>query len=305
MDSGSSDVKFLQKWRESVEANLDSYAKDMCIPYKTRRKFTNAISTVTHNVTNGMPFIEAVKEAIEYISTRVHINSETVANILLMKSSYKSHYKQKVHVGENQIMLFPEFSTIRVSVSKSIWLQKFPRDELIKLYQRYGFMHPNTPFYWSIHPSFYQAISIYNTIEGFASPFSKNLRQWCSRYPGDRVFGALGDFFDVIKEWEDEWTLWVINPPYTLYLFTKVLDAVKQRRLTHPKDEYIFLLPVWEGLDIYNYVQSCGKIYDLKAGTYKIFEHSTDRDLSPPVDMAFGYIGEKIDLEPIVNIIRV
>jgi hypothetical protein len=71
---------------------------------------------------------------------------------------------------------------------------------------------------------------------------------------------------------------------------------VKIRRDSYPRDDYLFLLPYWNCGELYKYVEKEGKIAPLENRKFKIYDHYNGREVSPPVKMAIGYIGDKIDV---------
>src|SRR5205085_3023788 len=109
------------------------------------------------------------------------------------------------------------------------------------------------------------------------------------------------NFFTVIQEWDAPQTLWVINPPYTVFLFDEVLKYVLLRRELYPGDDFLFLLPSWKGLKIREYINNHGVIRDLERGTYKIFDFSANRDVIPPARMSLGYIGQRLCIDVLAD----
>jgi len=296
---------FLSSWRKEVYERLECYLLRNGIPPKLKLKLLNSINTITHNVVNGMELKKAIDESIEFIHSRApNLPKEDIFDLFIMgKDNPFVIFKPKKKKFRSKNILFHPFCEIEITKKKFEWFQSFNKYDVMKLYERYDFIPPSSSFFWSIHPKIYQYLEKYNPIEGFASPFNFNSKIWCSRFEQDKIFGSSGNFFHIIDSWEKDSTLWIINPPYTFYLFERVLEAIKARRVLSPNDEFIFLLPYWDYTDLYKYVKENGELILLESKKFKIYDHYNERDILPPVEMAIGYIGKNIDIKELVQLI--
>jgi hypothetical protein len=202
---------------------------------------------------------------------------------------------------------------------------------LIERYYSFGFKGLFWSIHPDIFEAFEKDGTNFINIEGFASPFNNNLKKFCSLYPTDKIYGSIGNFFTVIENYEipifkspsrnarcspssllyvddnndidveeeneddfDERGIrWIINPPFTALVFNMVYEAIKKRRIQHPEDEFVLMLPNWDYLKIYKYAEEEGKIIQLKALKYKMYDHMTQETLLLPVDMCLAIIYPK------------
>lgn len=114
-------------------------------------------------------------------------------------------------------------------------------------------------------------------LEGFASPFNTQIGKkghFCSMFEEDRVFGSIGNFFDV------DLTLYrsIINPPFIESLIEKVVEKIRTS-LNAPL--MCVVVPSW--LDAKFYIdltdlanKNNGKIFVLRAGKHH-YEHGNKR----------------------------
>ena len=300
----------LSSWRKEVHNRLECYLLRQGIPPKLILKLLNSINTITHNVVNGMELKKAIDESIEFIHSRApSLNKEDIYRLFIVgdarfSGSFSTFRTKKKKYKPKNIRLYP-LCDIEITRSKYNWFLNFEKKDVIKLIARYDFIPPSSSFFWSIHPDIYRHLQKYNPIEGFASPFNFNSKIWCSRFEEDKKFGSSGNFFHVIASWKEEKTLWVINPPYTFYLFERVLECIISRQVLFPKDEFIFLLPYWDYTDLYKYVKENGRLTSLENGKFKIYDHYSEKDVSPPVEMTLGYIGKDIYIQELVDLITI
>lgn len=89
------------------------------------------------------------------------------------------------------------------------------------------------------------------TVEGFASPFTSQIRKYnfinnfsfkyCSIYPGDKLLGSLGNFFDL--EFCGECV--IINPPFIEEILIKTVNKCIEELDKYPC-KFLFNGPNWE-----------------------------------------------------------
>lgn len=178
-------------------------------------------------------------------------------------------------------------------------------EDTIDLVERYNFIAPETGLFWSIHPRVYKFLNNFNVekldeppIECFASPYNHNLPLFCSAYNEDRLYGSLGNFFNVITSRGFDGCIaqthqkrrWIVNPPYTPFMFERVINIIENRLTIFPRDEFFFLLPVWKNVKLIETIRSRGVLEIVYAGEYELFDHITGSSLSPPVDLYVGLL---------------
>lgn len=84
--------------------------------------------------------------------------------------------------------------------------------------------------------------------EGFSSPFNASMKDYCSVFPEDYVFGSYGSFFD--HEFEEGDVVWV-NPPFTEYLLMKTLTRTEDilRADKSCGIRFVLMFPAWNDID--------------------------------------------------------
>ena len=94
--------------------------------------------------------------------------------------------------------------------------------------------------YWGVNP---ESINYPTVVECFASPFNHTSPRYFSLYDGDRIFGAIGNFFKTPKKNITQEDILFISPPFT--------EAIIKRTLNMNLDfagAVVFHLPYWEDL---------------------------------------------------------
>lgn len=88
-------------------------------------------------------------------------------------------------------------------------------------------------------------------IEGFACPFNNNLPRFCSLYPQDRVFGAVGSFFALdLTSLSSNGTnkiVMTINPPFVESIMLMTGDKINYWLQHIPNFTAVLLWPYWSG----------------------------------------------------------
>ena len=85
-----------------------------------------------------------------------------------------------------------------------------------------------------------------NTLEGFASPLNNYFKRYYSLYADDKLFGALGNFFESALE-----NNMYINPPFT----PPIIENVVARMLRESAINAILVTPQWPDADWYQQLQ--------------------------------------------------
>ncbi len=138
-----------------------------------------------------------------------------------------------------------------------------------------------TSMYWGINPNKLTNLDkSFKMLECFASPFNHYCDNYFSVFPGDKVFGACGNFFtDFASIYEDINTdniLFTVNPPFTEKIIINTIQQVVMKLTTSKNaNKYVFLLylPKWDDL----YYDEEGKFKHIDLDKYIFVEkHLTD-----------------------------
>lgn len=276
------------------------------------KNLRNAIACVCMDSLNGLHFDQAIHRAITWLKNHTSLSSKNLTELFMSHPPELTGPALSIRVSDRGT------STFRVRYSNEYYFQisvPTPLAEsiqqcyqgnagIIALVERYSFIHTSPRFFWSISPETYKVLQNFpgDVIEAFASPFNHNLPTFCSLYPEDRAFESIGNFFDVIAcPPDNRRRRWIINPPFTNTIFSRVHDAIVERMRMSPEDEYYFLMPEWPTSVLYRLIQTTGKMVKIQGGKYIIFDHLTAEYISPFVDMVIGTIGGEIDLELVLN----
>jgi len=100
--------------------------------------------------------------------------------------------------------------------------------------------------YWGFGPEVYSyaKMSLFATLEAYASPFNYTLDAYCSPFELDRVFGSLGSFYKLDT---CDHKVIIANPPYIESELFGCAEKVK--RLCDDARLVISIWPHWEGTD--------------------------------------------------------
>lgn len=280
-------LHMMQKIREHPWSRVGS---------ENMKHLRNAIASVCMDAINGYDFDECRKRATRWLKSHTTLRHSDLISLFNSVPSHQTNFS--MHIDEEAdhtcISVISGGSTMvsmRIPSERAERIQKKASgvEDIVGLVHRYSFACTAYQFFWSIPPSVYEAVNDdrLEVIEAFASPFNNNLDKYCSLYDEDRMFGSLGNFFDVICSPRGEKRRrWIINPPFTNSVMNKVRDVL----IENTEDEYMFLLPNWPSHPLYQFVQQIGVVHVLPKGTYHLYDHFTCSLLSPPVDMMVGMV---------------
>ncbi len=160
--------------------------------------------------------------------------------------------------------------------------------EFISLILRYQILCLTEGLFLSLDKEFYFHISRSSklpVLECYASPLNYNLKQYCSLYPEDRVFGALPRFDEFIDTINFPCRL-CINPPYTSGVMKICVNKVIAY-MNKYQGEFIITLPVmykYQPLeDILKY--PCTRYALLDAKTYVLHSFLTPKDITATMSL--------------------
>lgn len=273
---------------------------------KDAKNMRNAIACVCIDSLNGLDMNSAIQRAITWLKNHTSVPFASISELF---------HSSPDHLGKCTLSILNtkrEMTILRLKYSESYYfqlaiptqralsLQQVSTSSLSALIERYSFIYTSPRFFWSISPDAYKVLENFSgdVVEAFASPFNNNLKGYCSLYPEDILFGALGNFFDVIASPSTTRKRWVINPPFTNTIFTRVHDAIVEHMKTSD-DEYYFLMPEWPSSTLYQFIQHRGTMIKLEGGKYIIYDHLNNDYISPFVDMIFGSINGSLALSEI------
>lgn len=119
---------------------------------------------------------------------------------------------------------------------------------------RYSILNPTSGMFWSLHSGLYEEMIKSSTlpfVEGFASPFNFNTKNFCSLFNKDKDLSypdgvkCNGDFFQFIDELNIPMNM-ILNPPYSDRIIDKTVDSVIPYLMRCTSAHMILALPDWD-----------------------------------------------------------
>jgi hypothetical protein len=145
-----------------------------------------------------------------------------------------------------------------MSHAKNIWLSGFNKNRVAELLLRYNALIGRGQ-QWAVPLKQYQHLKLKYHInyEGFASPLNYACEnKYCSLYKEDRLFGSIGNFFDICLYDADAERNWMINPPFIEVILDKTANKIL-KEVTYAEENKIQLriiciFPTWEDMQAYD-----------------------------------------------------
>lgn len=300
----------------NILKKLESGLKRTKTKEKDRHKCINSLHHMYMEEINGTSIEIAEEQTKSFILNHSKLSENDIDKIFtrpkksprqcdinISVSFEKKGYR--VQVQHDQITIFD----IKLHINEI-----FTFDQVMFLLIRYSILAPDSGFFWSIPPPIYYHLEDdcsehnYLLIEGFASPLNYNIIPYCSLYEEDKAFGAIGDFFTNINNYnyletnnrEEEAITWICNPPFTYNIINNMYQAALKRLNECPCDRFIFMLPAWPDLEICQDLEGKGTLRTLEINNYYIYNFIDGSYIQPRVDMNIGYLRNNIDEDDII-----
>ena len=161
-------------------------------------------------------------------------------------------------------------------------------DEFYNLVIRYSILGPTHGLFLSIDKRIYRILyesSELPVLECYASPFNRNLNNYCSVFSDDKKYGSKGPFSKYINQLNQSCRL-IVNPPYTKLVmeecFTVIMNYMKRQR-----GEFISMLPLMHNYQpMEEFLNFPNTAYEIVKGTeYTIHDYSKDVPIKAKMDL--------------------
>lgn len=222
--------------------------KEHCKDKNQRLVVERTLSCFFLNRINGC--VSSIDGAIEDVTRRLKAIEIEVADVEQLLDKQTS-----LHINEGRVEFLEgcnpcvTFGNFRVKIPKNLFIKlqgMGNKEEIISMVVKYAPILGSC--FWSIPINAYRYLEREGfTLECFASPLNYYLDRYYSMYPEvDGVFGSLGNFFDCFLEAPD--TKYVINPPFTSEICSRVVDLVMEKLSKPEPCTCLLYMPGWKNL---------------------------------------------------------
>lgn len=221
------------------------------------------------------------------LKSYIHIGRQEKKEIIDYMQDTFNKFKPAFEARLSRDKIWLENNTLHLEFELSNSLQSFHvtffiPSHIVKLPLQiigdYCILGMNTGQFWSLQPSFYDNIAQSYTcpIECFTSLANKNLKLFYSLLPSEIKYGSKGNFFH--KFLSDTYPCFVINPPYTSNILTRVLQLIALKSSCH-----IYLaLPSWPDL-----IALAEQLNPVSHTIVPVFDHITQKNIPYTVHLFF------------------
>lgn len=231
-------------------------------------------------------FITHMRQTFIYkLSAYSHIGKQEKKEIVDYMQDTFNKFKPSFHVNLSYDKIWLDSNTLHLEfkhLQNAFHVTFFIPSHIINLpilvLGDYCILGMNTGQFWSLQPSFYNTIAqtYHNPIECFTSLANKNLKLFYSLLPSEIKYGSKGNFFD--KFLSDSYPCFVINPPYTSNILTRVLQLIALKSSCH-----IYLaLPSWPDL-----IALAEQLNPISHSIVPVFDHITQKNIPYTVHLFF------------------
>lgn len=150
---------------------------------------------------------------------------------------------------DNGVISYGIFKSEIPSERLDLLIEKSSLEETAACCMRYAALVPGSQ-QWAVPLDVYRALyKLGYTVEGFASPFNSQQLllggKFCSLFPEDKVFGSLGNFWNLNLSELD--TGIIINSPFSEDILSRVARHVENDK----KTKIIVVTPSWKDAEFY------------------------------------------------------